>query len=26
VRLAVFKRPPTLQFPAVATNGSGHHN
>ena len=26
VRLADFKRPPTLQFPAVATNGSGHHN
>jgi stage V sporulation protein S len=26
VRLAVFKRPATLQFPAVATNGSGHHN
>jgi stage V sporulation protein S len=26
VRLSVFKRPPTLQFPAVATNGSGHHN
>lgn len=26
VRLAVFKRPTTLQFPAVATNGSGHHN
>ncbi len=26
VRMAIFKRPPTLQFPAVATNGSGHHN
>lgn len=26
VRLAVFKRPATLQSPTVSTNGSGHHN
>jgi stage V sporulation protein S len=25
IRLAIFKRPPTLQSPAVSTNGSGHH-
>jgi stage V sporulation protein S len=26
LRLAVFKRPPSLQAPAIAMNGSGHHS
>jgi stage V sporulation protein S len=26
VRMAIFKRPPTLQSPAASTNGSGHHH